>query len=90
MERSMNNDTPRTNRALQLSDGQWSFVLRDEARQLERELNAANERISMLTEALSLVVPCCEYLHHPKKMRHLADEDCPCEQIIRKAKSTTP
>lgn len=45
----MSSDTPRTNRALQLSDGQWSFVLRDTARELERELNAANERITTLT-----------------------------------------
>lgn len=45
----MSSDTPRTDRALQLSDGQWSFVLRDTARELERELNAANERITTLT-----------------------------------------
>ena len=46
----MSSDTPRTDRALQLSDGQWSFVLRDTARELERELNAANERIKRLEE----------------------------------------
>lgn len=45
----MSSDTPRTDRALQLSDGQWSFVLRDTARELERELNAANNRVATLT-----------------------------------------
>jgi uncharacterized small protein (DUF1192 family) len=31
-------DTPRTDAAIAASDGQWSFVLRDLAQELEREL----------------------------------------------------
>ena len=31
-------DTPRTDAAIATSDGQWSFVLRDLAQELEREL----------------------------------------------------
>jgi hypothetical protein len=31
-------DTPRTDAAIAASDGQWSFVLRDLAQEMEREL----------------------------------------------------
>jgi hypothetical protein len=36
--------TPRTDAAVKASDGQWSFVLRDECQQLERELTEMEEQ----------------------------------------------
>ena len=39
-------------------------------RRSERELNAANERIKRLEEALGCVVVDCNHLHHRKKHQH--------------------
>lgn len=43
------NDTPMTNRVIKNCNG-WHHVPVEYARQLERELNAANERISHLIQ----------------------------------------
>ena len=55
-------------------------------RRLERQLNAANERIKRLEEALGCVVVDCNHLHHRKKHQHKLGEPCPVEGLIRKAK----
>lgn len=57
---------------------------------IERELNAANERIKQLEEALSCVVPTCLGLHHSKKHRHKYNEPCPVEKLVFKAKEAKP
>lgn len=43
------------------------------------------EQIGRMKEALSLVVPKCDYLHHPKRYQHKITEPCPVEELIRKA-----
>ena len=47
-------------------------------RQLERE-NAA------MRQALSLIVPTCESLHHPSAYRHTATMPCKACDVVRKA-----
>jgi hypothetical protein len=44
------NDTPRTDAAIAASDGQWSFVLRDLAQELERELAESTESLAFQTQ----------------------------------------
>jgi hypothetical protein len=88
-------DTPRTDeaefRAYTTPDNSSrSCVSASLARQLERELAAANARIRRLEEALEFVVPFCPDLHHPKRYQHKAGDRCPVEEIIRKAKQTQP
>jgi hypothetical protein len=89
-------DTPRTDAVVAPYIGSDSVTveecsaLLDEARQLERELAAANARISQLANVLEFVVPFCPYLHHPKRYQHKAGDPCPVEEIIRKAKQTQP
>jgi len=41
-------DTPRTDAAIKASNGFWSFVLRDLAQELERELVAEREQVAIL------------------------------------------
>jgi len=43
-------DTPRTDAAIATSDGQWSFVLRDLAQELERELAESTESLAFQTQ----------------------------------------
>lgn len=43
------------------------------------------DQIGILVEAISLVVPKCDHLHHPKKYQHKITEPCPVEELIRKA-----
>ena len=57
---------------------------------LTRELNAANERIKRLEEALDLVRPHCSFVHHSKKHQHAYDEPCPVVALIEKAKEAKP
>lgn len=45
------------------------------------------EQIGRMREALSLVVPKCDYLHHPKRYQHKITEPCPVVELIRKAKN---
>ena len=42
--------TPRTDAAIAVSDGQWSFVLRDLAQELERELAESTESLDFQTQ----------------------------------------
>jgi hypothetical protein len=56
----MNTDTPRTNSAIIASDGQWSYVLADCSRQIERELAEAREQRDRLAEALREMWPFIE------------------------------
>jgi hypothetical protein len=65
-------------------------VSTERAETLERELAAANARISQLAHALDFVTPYCAHLHHPKRYQHKAGDPCPVEDIIRKAKETRP
>jgi len=44
----MNMETPRTDKAVKESNGQWSYALVDTCKQLERELAEAREEINML------------------------------------------
>jgi hypothetical protein len=60
------------------------------AAQLERELNAANERIKRLEEALRCVIVKCHCLHHRKIHEHRSGEPCPVEALIRTAMEAKP
>ena len=51
-----------------------------------REVKRLRLRVSELKAALDLVIPSCEWLHHPKQHRHAIGEPCPCVGIVRKAK----
>ena len=53
---------------------------------IERKLNAANERIKRLEEALGLVRPHCDSVHHSKKHQHQYGEPCPVVALIENAK----
>jgi DNA repair exonuclease SbcCD ATPase subunit len=44
------------------------------------------DRIKRLEEALAVVVPKCDWLHHEKKHQHCASEPCPVVEMILKAK----
>jgi vacuolar-type H+-ATPase subunit D/Vma8 len=48
----MNMETPRTDKAVKESNGQWSYVLADTCKQLERELAAKTEAFDRLNESL--------------------------------------
>lgn len=48
------------------------------------------ERIKRLEEALSLIQPTCECVHHSKKHRHSWSEPCPVVALIEKAKEAKP
>lgn len=56
------------------------------ARKMELELKAANERIKRLEEALDLVRPHCDSVHHSKKHQHQYGEPCPVVALIEKSK----
>ena len=60
------------------------------ARTLERELNAAQDRIKRLEEALDLVRPYCSFVHHSKKHQHAYNEPCPVVALIEKTKEAKP
>ena len=48
----MNMETPRTDKAVKESNGQWSYALVDTCKQLERELAEARKQRDTLAEAL--------------------------------------
>ena len=82
-------DTPRTEAEVARLKGPTDDLITIDANfaaQLERELNAANDRIKRLEEALGCVVVDCNHLHHRKKHQHRSGEPCPVEGLIRKAK----
>jgi len=47
----MNMETPRTDKAVKESNGQWSYALADTCKQLERELAAKTEAFDRLNES---------------------------------------
>lgn len=77
----MKSDTPRTDAAV-LDEHDPVTAVAETCRQLERELASANTRITKLNEALSLVFPRCEHLHHAKKHQHCATAHCPVEMLF--------
>jgi hypothetical protein len=48
----MNMETPRTDKAVKESNGQWSYALVDTCKQLERDLAAKTEAFDRLNESL--------------------------------------
>lgn len=71
-----------------------SLELEEERDELDREFQdleskwkESARRIAQLEHALSLVVPKCDYLDHPKKCQHQITEPCPVEELIRKAQN---
>jgi hypothetical protein len=44
------------------------------------------DRIKRLEEALSLIRPTCEVVHHSKKHQHSLSQPCPVVELIKKAK----
>jgi len=51
-----------------------------------KEIDRLNERIKRLEEALSLIRPTCEVVHHSKKHQHSLSQPCPVVELIKKAK----
>jgi len=51
----MNMETPRTDKAVKESNGQWSYALVDTCKQLERELAAAREQIKANHKGCELI-----------------------------------
>jgi uncharacterized tellurite resistance protein B-like protein len=52
----MNMETPRTDKAVKESNGQWSYALVDTCKQLERELAEAREQRDALINILTDVI----------------------------------
>ena len=52
----MNMETPRTDKAIKESNGQWSYALADTCKQLERELAETRQQRDTLAEALKLLL----------------------------------
>jgi hypothetical protein len=48
------------------------------------------ERIKRLEEALSLIRPTCEVVHHSKKHQHSLSQPCPVVELIKKARFYKP
>jgi hypothetical protein len=53
---------------------------------LDEESLRLQERIKRLEEALSLIRPTCEVVHHSKKHQHSLSQPCPVVELIKKAK----
>ena len=83
--RNMIGDTPRTD-AVYFKKGATMYDLANEMKLVERELNAANQRIKRLEEALDLVRPHCDSVHHSKKHQHKYNEPCPVVAFIENVK----
>lgn len=66
------------------------YAQSQEINELNEKLNAANERIKRLEEALQCTVIHCDYLHHRKNHQHKLGEPCPVEQLVRKAMEAKP
>ena len=79
-------DTPRTNDQIGYDGSTMSAIRIEFCRQLERELNAADDRIKRLEEALDLVRPHCDSVHHSKKHQHQYGEPCPVVALIENVK----
>jgi chromosome segregation ATPase len=71
-------DTPRTDAAIAASDGQWSFVLRDLAQELERELAVWKHEAKRMEAELETfdeqaIIWWCEYQDLKVKARQLQE-----------------
>jgi len=62
----MNMETPRTDKAVKESNGQWSYALVDTCKQLERELAAVKQIMGELCESCGWAM-------------RLPDQPCRCE-----------
>jgi hypothetical protein len=89
MEGVQMSDTPRTD-AARLDEHDPYMAVAAECAKMEHELNAAQQRIQRLEEALDLVRPHCSFVHHSKKHQHAYDEPCPVVALIEKAKEAKP
>lgn len=69
------------------ADHKWRLREEFEALLGTSDVATGVERVKQLKHALSLVVPKCDYLHHPKKYQHQITEPCPVEELIRKAQN---
>ena len=85
----MVSDTPRTDAAY-FNRNNTFYQSIGEMKQIERELNAAKDRIKLLETALNCVSGTCSTLYHSKKHQHKKNEPCPVEELIRKAKEAKP
>ena len=56
----------------------------------KEQISLLKQRIKRLEEALSLIQPTCECVHHSKKHRHAYNEPCPVVELICKAKEAKP
>ena len=61
-------------------------VVMEHASCLKWQRDVLQARVAELEHALSLVVPTCDSLHHPKKYQHHAGDKCPCVRIVKEAK----
>lgn len=68
------------------TDHKWKLREELEAALGTSDVETGVQRVNELKLALSLVVPICNRLHHPKKYQHKITEPCPVEKVIRKAK----
>jgi len=69
------------------ADHKWRLREEFEALLGTSDVATGVERVKQLKHALSLVVPKCDYLDHPKKCQHQITEPCPVEELIRKAQN---
>ena len=56
----------------------------------KEQISLLKQRIKRLEEALYLIRPTCECVHHSKKHRHSWSEPCPVVALIEKAKEVKP
>ena len=94
LERELNEAKHRIRTLIEQRDGfriqaDHKWRLREEFEALLGTSDVATgvERVKQLKHALSLVVPKCDYLDHPKKCQHQITEPCPVEELIRKAQN---
>lgn len=78
-------DTPRTDAAYTLSTGAGIYELFKESQDIERELNAANQRIMRLEEALDTLI-CVIGLTPIKSNREALQEAFDMARAVLKAK----
>ena len=92
LERELNEANHRIRRLIEerdsariQADHKWRLREEFEALLGTSDVKLGMFRIKQLKHALSLVVPRCDYLHHPKKHQHKITEPCPVEGLISKA-----
>ena len=73
-----------------IRDGQSDVCRILEVQLLTKQRDEARQHIKRLEEALYLIRPTCECVHHSKKHRHSWSEPCPVVALIEKAKEVKP